>query len=172
MARLAMKDLKAMGVAGNGEPVGQVRDVWFDDRRWTVPYLRLATAQMMPGHNVLLPPSVIVAGTLEERSMRVPFTREQVEARPAPDDALALHSAADLVGFPIHASDGDIGQVEDLVVDETTWTITGIVVDTRKWLPGRKVVVPCSAVHGIDWKEHRVNVNLTRDQLEHAQEAA
>jgi sporulation protein YlmC with PRC-barrel domain len=173
MARLAMKDLKAMGVAGSGEPVGQVRDIWFDDRDWSVPYLRLATAQMMPvGHRALVPVSSIVEGSLEERSLRVPFTREQVEALPAPDDAMALHSAADLVGFPIHATDGDIGQVEDLVVDESAWKVTGVVVDTSKWLLGRKVVVPTSAVRGIDWDEKRVDVSLTRDELEHAPETA
>lgn len=173
MARWAMKDLKGMGVAGSGEPVGQVRDVWFDDRDWSVPYLRLATAQMNPvGHRALVSVSRIVEGSMEERSLRLPYTREQVEALPAPDDAMALHSAADLVGFPIHATDGDLGEVEDLVVDETRWKITGIVVDTGKWLPGRKVVVPVDAVRAIDWENKKVDVNVTREALEHAPETA
>jgi hypothetical protein len=43
-----------------------------------------------------------------------------------------------------------------------------MVVDTRNWLPGKKVVVPPSAVEDIDWEAGAVSVRLRRDELKHA----
>lgn len=173
MARMAMNDFRAMGVAGNGEPVGQLRDLYFDDRTWKVRYLLLATAQMMPGHRVLIPPEMVVPGTLEERSLRLPMTREEAEARPAPADAADLHGVADLVGFPIQATDGEIGQVGDVLIDENDWTVTAIVVETaRWWLPGKSVRIPVRAVQAIDWADRRVRVDMKRQELAQSPEVA
>ncbi|HEX5767803.1 MAG TPA: hypothetical protein VFX94_06175 [Burkholderiales bacterium] len=47
---------------------------------------------------------------------------------------------------------------EHRLVDDDSWAITGMVVDTRNWLPGRKVMVPPSAISGIDWERSTVNV--------------
>ena len=43
--------------------------------------------------------------------------------------------------FNIHASDGEMGKVKDLYFDDNKWAIRYAVVDTRKWLPGRRVLL-------------------------------
>lgn len=80
----------------------------------------------------------------------------------APD----LRSVGETTGYAIRASDGDIGHVEDFLVEEEGWRIRYIVVDTRNWLPGRRVLVSLQWIRGVDWPEQRVHVDLTRRAIE------
>lgn len=79
-----------------------------------------------------------------------------------------LRSSREIAGYGIEAADGALGHVEDFVVDEDGWTIADIVVDTRNWLPGKKVLVPPSAVEDIDWESRKVRVRLARSELKQA----
>jgi sporulation protein YlmC with PRC-barrel domain len=94
-------------------------------------------------------------------------------ARQAEERAAHTHlrSGSEVAGYRIRATDGEIGHVEDFLVDDTDWSIASMVVDTRNWLPGKKVVVPPAAVEHIDWDEGTVSVRLRRDELKQAPEA-
>jgi len=72
-----------------------------------------------------------------------------------------LRSAKEVMGYHIRAKDGEIGHVEDYIVDDKTWILRYMVVDTRNWLPGRKVLVAPSWIESVSWKESSVEVNLT-----------
>jgi len=48
---------------------------------------------------------------------------------------------ATITGYHIHATDGEIGHVEDFMVDDEIWAIRFLVVATRNWLPGKKVIL-------------------------------
>jgi hypothetical protein len=76
-----------------------------------------------------------------------------------------LRSAEEVIGYHIQAEDGEIGHVEDFVVDDQNWFLRYMVVDTRNWLPGRKVLIAPSWIDGIDWPERRVGVNLTTEAV-------
>jgi hypothetical protein len=65
----------------------------------------------------------------------------------------------------IHATDGDIGAVHDVFFDDAAWVIRYLVVDTRRWLPGRKVLISPFAVRRVDWEKEFVEVSITRDQV-------
>ena len=65
----------------------------------------------------------------------------------------------------INATDGDIGHVEDLLVDEDGWMIRYLLVDTRNWLPGRKVLIAPSWVSGVDWLNEKVAMQVTREKI-------
>lgn len=68
----------------------------------------------------------------------------------------------------IIASDGSIGAIYDLYFDDVHWRLRYFVVDTRRWLPGRKVLIsPEAIVSGAPWDDG-VPVNLTRDQVKSA----
>jgi sporulation protein YlmC with PRC-barrel domain len=77
-----------------------------------------------------------------------------------------LRSSDEVIGYAIEAADGKIGHVEDLRVDDRNWAVSDLVVDTRDWLPGRKVLVPPSAVEGIDWRTREVRLRLRRQDVE------
>jgi uncharacterized protein YrrD len=73
--------------------------------------------------------------------------------------------AKQLYGAKIDAQDGYIGSVHDLYFDDQAWTVRYLIVDTGKWLPGRKVLVAPAAIlqpwHG----EAAVPVELTKSQI-------
>jgi len=76
-----------------------------------------------------------------------------------------LRSLNELRGHIVHATDGDLGPVRDFFIDDHEWHIRYLVVDTGKWLPGRKVLIsPTSAVEA-DWTSHRIGVSLTKQQV-------
>lgn len=76
-----------------------------------------------------------------------------------------LRSMREVAGYSIHATDGPIGHVEDFVIDDEPWTVRYIVVDTRNWLPGRKVIVAPEWVSQIDWKDKSVWLDHSRAQV-------
>ena len=42
-----------------------------------------------------------------------------------------------------------------------------LVVDTRNWWPGKRVLIEPSLVESIDWDEREIRLSLPRDQIEH-----
>ena len=81
-----------------------------------------------------------------------------------------LGSAAAVKGYAVHAADGDIGAVDNLLIDDVRWVVRYLVVDTGYWLPGKLVQLAAHAVTNIDWRERRVGVNVTRAQVNSAPE--
>ncbi len=77
-----------------------------------------------------------------------------------------LRSAEELPGFAVHATDGNIGKVEDLYFDDRTWRIRYMVVDTGGWLTGRQVLISPVALRQPDWPGHQFPVSLTKQQVE------
>ena len=73
----------------------------------------------------------------------------------------AQHSRCD--GHHIQATDGEIGHVEDFIVDDDTWAICYLIVDTQNWWPGKKVLISPKWIERVSWSESKVFVNLTRE---------
>jgi len=76
-----------------------------------------------------------------------------------------LHKTSRLKGFHLHASDGEIGHVDDFLVDPT-WKVAYLVVDTSNWLGGKSVLVSPTAIEKIDVEKQQIHVRLTRKQIE------
>jgi hypothetical protein len=81
-----------------------------------------------------------------------------------------LRSVRHVTGYHLQATDDSMGQVEDFLLDNTSWAIRYLVVDTRNWLPGRRVVIPPQWIKSVDWVERVVNVDVTRDNVQAAPE--
>ncbi|HKW93831.1 MAG TPA: PRC-barrel domain-containing protein [Methylomirabilota bacterium] len=75
-----------------------------------------------------------------------------------------LTPARKIIGLSIAATDGLIGTVKDLYFDDLSWTVRYLVVDTGKWLPGRKVLISPMSVSSPDLRVD-VAVSLTREQV-------
>jgi hypothetical protein len=76
-----------------------------------------------------------------------------------------LRSAVSVSGYHIHANDGDLGHVCDLLIDEDSWAIRYMEVSTSNWWGGRDVLVPPQWIGGIDWQSKTVNLNLRREKI-------
>jgi sporulation protein YlmC with PRC-barrel domain len=81
-----------------------------------------------------------------------------------------LRSAQSVTGYHIQATDGEIGHVEDFVIDDDTWAVRYLIVDTRNWWPGRKVLISPQWIEQVSWEKSKVYVNLTRDAVREAPE--
>jgi hypothetical protein len=71
-----------------------------------------------------------------------------------------------ICGHKLSASDGDIGHVKDFFFDDQTWAVRYLVADTGTWLPGRQVLLSPYAFGGFDEAGKKLDVNLTRKQIE------
>jgi hypothetical protein len=76
-----------------------------------------------------------------------------------------LRSVNAVTGYHIHAVDGVIGHVEDLLVDDVSWGIQYIVVDTRNWWPGEKVLISPDSVWEIEWTGRLMALGVPRQQV-------
>jgi uncharacterized protein YrrD len=81
-----------------------------------------------------------------------------------------LRSTGEVTGYHLQGSDGEIGHVEDFIIDDATWTIRYLVVSTRNWWPGKKVLVSTRWVDGVSWAESKVLVDLSREVIRQSPE--
>jgi len=71
-----------------------------------------------------------------------------------------------LKGCTIHATDGELGEVDDFCFDDQTWNIRYLVVRTGGWLSSRKVLISTSVLkREPDWRARALPVLLTREQV-------
>jgi hypothetical protein len=76
-----------------------------------------------------------------------------------------LRSTQEVIGYNIHAADGDIGHVKDFILEDENWIIRYMVIDTRNWLPGRNVLVSPIWVEKISWPDSKVYVDMLKAKI-------
>ena len=79
-----------------------------------------------------------------------------------------LTNANNVKGLVIRAKDGEIGTVDQLYFDDETWAIRYLTAETGSWLDDRKVLISPFSVLNVDWQAKRLDVALTRKQVEHS----
>ena len=79
-----------------------------------------------------------------------------------------LRSCNALIGYDIHASDGAIGHVAGFLVDDATWALRYLVIDTSNWWVGHKVLIAPPWIKGVHWSDRSVEVDLSREQIKTA----
>jgi hypothetical protein len=77
-----------------------------------------------------------------------------------------LRSCNSVIGHDIHARDGDIGHVQDMLIDDDSWALRYMVVDTSNWWGGHKVLIAPNWIEAIRWEESKVSVNLHRQAVQ------
>jgi hypothetical protein len=87
---------------------------------------------------------------------------------PAPHEKAGdphLRSTQHVNGHLLQAIDGEIGHVEDFVIEDETWAIRYLIVDTGNWWPGKKVLVSPRWIQSVSWGQTKVFVDLSRDEI-------
>jgi len=93
---------------------------------------------------------------------------EHVSAKPqSTHDDPHLRSIAAVTGYHIHATDGGMGHVEDFLVEDASWRIRYLVVDTKNWWPGQQVLISPRTVRNIDWADRSIHLNISRQRIKH-----
>lgn len=81
-----------------------------------------------------------------------------------------LRSASELRGYHIQGTDETIGHVEDFIVDDETWQVRYLVIDTSNWWFGKKVLVAPHWAKSISWADRMVHVDMSRDAIKNSPE--
>lgn len=81
-----------------------------------------------------------------------------------------LHSVDEMVKYNVRATDGDIGHIEDFIVDDGDWNVRFAVAATRNWWPGKHVLIPMSRLDRVEWDDQALLVDMTREQVKEGPE--
>ncbi|HCY87133.1 MAG TPA: hypothetical protein DHV36_18515 [Desulfobacteraceae bacterium] len=82
-----------------------------------------------------------------------------------------LRSVKEVMGYDIQARDGHIGHVEDFILDDVTWALRHVVVDTRNWLPGgKKVILSLDWAKAVSWAKANFKIDLAKDEIKNGPE--
>jgi hypothetical protein len=119
----------------------------------------LGSATGVPG----APPAGIPRETLEHGTHISQAIREEDN-----EGRVALRGTAEVIDYDIEAIDGGIGTLSDLLIDDEYWYIPYLIVDTGKWLPGKKVMVSPDYISAIRWRTATIYANVDRESIEHS----
>jgi uncharacterized protein YrrD len=81
-----------------------------------------------------------------------------------------LRSSHEVTGYHIQAKDGELGHVEDFIIDDETWAIRYLIVNTSNWWAGKKVLVSPQWIERVSWGEKKVFINLSRETIKQSPE--
>jgi hypothetical protein len=102
-------------------------------------------------------------GATTDPESDTPLQREIDEAQGTFSD---LRSERELVGYEVDGADRKVGHIVDLIVDDTSWRVRYVVVDTGSWLSGRHVLIPPTWLTSFDWASRRVRTELRSEAIE------
>ena len=68
--------------------------------------------------------------------------------------------------FTLHATDGAIGKVKDLFIDDETWAVRYLVVETGNWFTRHQVLIPTEALGSIVPDDKAIKVAIAREQVQ------
>ncbi len=244
-------ELLGLDVNGaDGEEIGKIEDLIFDDREWQVRYLVVDMGGLLSERHTLISPESARQLDFDSSALDVALTRQQVEESPeidlnepltqqrlielhshygwreapiygavappgagsqttanatatpavgwygipvfgdwgpmkgseeakaeqirrerAPDnpEEIALHGMDEILGYRIRATDKLIGAVGDWLIDDD-WFIRYLIVDTRRWLPSKDVLVPVAAISDIDPFNSDVHVEMNSETIRESPE--
>jgi hypothetical protein len=100
-------------------------------------------------------------GKQEEASLRDERRRHR-------NDDPHLRSCGEVTGYHLHATDGEIGHVSGFLIDDETWAIRYVIVDTSNWWLGHQVLIAPEWITGVHWPDETVSVDLSRASVKAA----
>lgn len=152
---LTKKQIESSPVVATDKPVSRQREEELQSHYGWWPYWSMGPYAGL-GHPV--------PDSLSERAQ----AGTRVEAKPTGDPT--LRSMQHVRGYRIQVADGEIGHVEDFLIDDATWAIRYLLVATRNWWPGKKVLVSPLWIERVSWSESKVFVNLSLDAIRQSPE--
>lgn len=89
-----------------------------------------------------------------------------------PDEAIDVHlrSASEVRGYDIQGTDDAIGHVEDFIIDDESWAIRYLVIDTSNWWFGKKVLIAPYWATRVSWAQTKVFINMSREAIKNSPE--
>lgn len=104
-------------------------------------------------------------------SLESPVEAEEMDvnaAEPLPADRGGPHlrSSKMVTGYNVRALQGKVGHVANILLDDETWVLRYLVIDTHDWLPSKHVLVSTAWVDVVDWTHATVDLDVTKEMVE------
>jgi hypothetical protein len=113
---------------------------------------------LMDGNGGFISVPQVARGAQEDQNLRSAMVQGRREDP-------HLRSCKAVRKYSLRAEDGDIGHVDGMLVEEQSWALRYVVVQTGNWWLGHDVLVSPSWIRAIDWLDARIDVELSRDQV-------
>lgn len=101
-------------------------------------------------------------------SRDAPTEQAKVDAETDSQRHPHLRSGNAIMKYDLHATDGDIGHVQGLIVDDTTWAIRYLIINTSNWWLGHQVLIAPKWIGAVNWIDSKVSVDLTQQAVKDA----
>ena len=95
---------------------------------------------------------------------------DEIIRRRHQDDDPNLRSVDEISGYHIHATDGEIGHLADVLIDDSDWSLRYLIVNTSNWWAGKEVLISPRSTEAIRWTEHLVYLGVDRDKVRNGPE--
>ncbi len=79
-----------------------------------------------------------------------------------------LRSCKEIQGYHIQGVDAQIGNLQGMLVDEDTWAVRYLIVNTSSWWPGHQVLLSPSWIRDINWGDAKISVEMTQQEVKDA----
>jgi hypothetical protein len=93
---------------------------------------------------------------------------EAEEQRRRQDEDPHLRSCNVMTQYHVHATDGDIGHVDGFLIDDQSWAIRYLIVNTSNWWIGHQVLVAPGRIGEASGSYSKVTVSLSRQEIKEA----
>ncbi|HEY4359894.1 MAG TPA: hypothetical protein VGN17_02945 [Bryobacteraceae bacterium] len=158
---------------------GTVQDFLFDEETWIVHYLVAETASPLGKRRVLILPFAAGQPDCERKRLAVGLTCQQIRTSPPLEADMPvsrqyesglkqpgshLRSAREVIGYRIHAKDGELGTFEDFIIEDTLWGVHSVVIGLKQ-PPRRSVLLPPESIRSFSWPGKAAWVNLSLREM-------
>ena len=108
------------------------------------------------------------SGANREERERDDVARLHAERIRHRNDDPHLRSCHAVTGYKIRATDGELGTVAGCLVDDETWAIGYLIVQTGHWWADHQVLIAPQWISGLEWSDKSVSVDMTLAQVRQA----
>ncbi|MFH0862883.1 MAG: PRC-barrel domain-containing protein [Candidatus Altiarchaeota archaeon] len=186
----SLKSMMEYALKAEDGDIGSVIDFFFDDAEWKMRFMQADTGGWLQGKKVLISPESI--GNIDWRDMKVPVNLSKDKIRESPEFKFAdpmrrpqwemickyygwnvdwynssatLRSLNQVSSYKIHARDGMLGNIDDMILEDETWTIRYFVVDISGLLFGKKVLMSPQWVDEFVDEGKEVRLDVMKDKV-------
>jgi len=166
-------------LSANDGVQGTVYDFLLDDESWIVHYLVAETASPLGRRRVLILPFVVGRPDWDLKRVPVPLTCEQIRTSPPLEADMPiskqqesglkqpgshLRSMRELLGYTVHCIDGEIGTIDDFIIEDMLWGVHFLAVALKQPSDG-SVLLPPNSIRSISWSGKAAWINLSLEDV-------
>jgi sporulation protein YlmC with PRC-barrel domain len=158
-------EMLGYAVRATDEEVGEISDFYIDQSEWSVQYVVVDTADWMPTHGVLIPPSEVSSVDWEEEAIELRLSSRDVEEAPevTSDLPVSLQAEMDLEQYSIWEPEEDETDDDTPLVEPLTATPGGIEGEIDSEPRGRPLLRSADELVGYDVSSSDGEVGPLRD---------